>query len=221
MSQGRRFKFNGSTFKVQTALAAGKAVTNITKADPGVVTSSAHGLLTGGVGKFTLIDGMTQVNGNLYVVDNPLTNTFELAGTNTTAYDAFAAGSPADGIFSPVTFSDFCELTGVDQQDAGAATIEVTTICSTAKEFEQGLSDSGTLKLDFNWAGNEAVQAAMRAAKISGDALAFKITFPGDGGIAIMIGTVLQTSFQGSVNNVWTGSASIKLTGEVFVLEAP
>ncbi len=35
-----------------------------------------------------------------------------------------------------------------------------------------------------------------------------------------MVGTVQQTSMQGSVNGVWTGSATIKLSGEVFVLEA-
>lgn len=220
MSQGKRYKFNGSTFAVQTGLGADKSVTNITNADPGVVTSAGHGQAAGDVAKFALLDGITPLNGNLYVVDNPDTNSFELSGTDTTDSGTFEAGSPPDGKFNPVTFSPFCELTGLNQDDAGAATIEVTTICSTAKEFEQGLSDSGTLKLDFNWAGNESVQSALRAAKRSGDELAFRISFPKDGGIAIMPGTVLQTSFQGAVNGVWTGSASIKLTGEVFVLPA-
>lgn len=218
MSSGVRYKFQGSTFKVQTGLSSTqKAVTGITSANPGVVTSTAHGYVLGDVVKLSSIQGMTQVNGNLFPVDNPATNTFETA-TDFSAYDAFVTGSPANGVAQVVTFSTFCELTSVDQQDAAANTIEVTTICSTAKEFEQGLSDSGTLKLDFNWAGNEAVQAALRAAKVSGAQTAFQLTFPGSGGTVIMIGTVQSESFQGSVNGVWTASASIKLTGEVFVL---
>lgn len=220
MSQGKRYKFNGSTFKVQTALGAAQPITGITQADPAVVTSAGHGNVDGDVVKMTVPadGGMTELDGNLYVVDNAST-TYELSGVDSTGYTAFAAGSP-NPYAQRVTFSNFCELTGANQQDAGADTIEVTTICSTAKEFEQGLSDSGTLQLDFNWAGNETVQAALRTAKLSGDQLAFKITFPGTGGTVIMIGTVTATSFQGAVNGVWTASASIKLTGEIFVLPA-
>ena len=218
MAQGKRYKFNGSTFKVQTALGSAQPITAISQADPAVVTSAGHGNVDGDVVKMFIDAGMTELDGNLYVVDNAST-TYELSGVDATGYTAFVAGSP-NPYAKRVTFSTFCELTGANQQDAGADTIEVTTICSTAKEFEQGLSDSGTLQLDFNWAGNETVQSALRDAKISGDQLAFKITFPGTGGTVIMIGTVTATSFQGAVNGVWTGSASIKLTGEVFVLPA-
>lgn len=217
MSAGKRYKFQGSTFKVQTALGAAQEITAITKADPAVVSSAAHGNVTGDVVKLTIDSGsMYELNGNLYAVDNEASGTYELAGVDSTDYTTFAAGSPFD-YAQKVTFSNFCELTSVNQQDGGADEIEVTTICSTAKEFEQGLSDSGSLTLDFNWAGNETVQAALRTAKVSGDQLAFKITFPGTGGIVIMIGTVQSTSFQGAVNGVWTASATIKLTGEIFV----
>ena len=170
MSSGKRYKFNGSQFKVQTSISAtAKEITAITKADPAVVSSASHGYVTGDVVKLTIASGsMYELNGNLYAVDNEASGTYELAGTDSTNYTTFAAGSPFD-YAQAVVFSSFCELTGANQQDAGADTIEVSTICSDAKEFEQGLSDSGTLTLDFNWAGNETVQAALNAAKISGD----------------------------------------------------
>lgn len=214
MASGKRFKFNGSTFQVQTGYAATKTITGITKANPGVVSSAAHGLLLGAIGKIAAVAGMTEVNGNLYVVNNPASGTFELAGTDTTNYTTYTSG----GTFAPAVMSSFCELTGVNQQDDTADEIEVSTICSTAKEFEQGLSGSGTLQLDFNLAPNEAVQTALRTAKLSGDAIGFKITLPGSGGSLIMFGTVQQTSFTGAVNGVWTASATIKLTGPIFVL---
>ena len=218
MSQGKRYKFNGSQFKVQTALGSAQPITGVTQANPPVVTSAGHGNVDGDVVKmyFPADAGMIELDDNLYVVDNAAT-TYELSGVDATGYTAFAAGSPLP-YAQRVTFSNFCELTGANQQDGGADQTDVTTICSTAKEFEQGLSDSGTLALDFNWAGNQAVQTALREAKISGDQLAFKIIFPNNGGTVIMIGTVQSTSFQGSVNGIWTGSAQIKLTGEIFVL---
>lgn len=216
MSSGKRYKFNGSTFGVQTGLGSPKTITGITAADPPVVSATAHGFVLGSVVRFDNIGGMTELEDQIYPVDNPASGNFEIP-IDGSGYTAFSAGSPA-AIATPLTFSAFCELTGVNQQDGGADEIEVSTICSTAKEFEQGLSDSGTLQLDFNWAGNEAVQTAIREAKLSGDQLAFRVTFPGDGGFVIMIGTVQSSSFQGAVNGVWTASATIKLTGEIYVI---
>lgn len=215
MTVGVRYKFIGSTIKVQTALGNAVTVTDITRADPGVVTAAGHGAVEGDAVYIT----DTNIPDGLYPVDNPTSSTFEIA-TDTTNYDAFVAGSPTgDSRLRVVTFSTFCELTGLNQQDGGADQYDATTICSTAKEFEQGLSDSGELTLDFNWAGKETVQAALRAAKISGDQIAVKVTFPGAGGIALMFGTVQTTSFSGSVGDgIWRASASIKLSGEVFVL---
>lgn len=217
MAAGKRFKFNGSTFQVQTGFIADspvQAITAITKANPGVVTATGSNYDDGAVLRLAGIVGMTELNGNLYVADDTTSNNFELANTDTTGYTTYISG----GTVSEVAFSAFCELTGVNQQDGAADQVEVTTICSTAKEFEQGLSDSGTIQLDYNFAPNEGVQAAIRAAKISGDAIAFKVTLPGTGGVIVMLGTVQQSSFNGAVNGVWTGSSTIKLTGDIFVL---
>lgn len=218
MSQGKRYKFNGSTFKVSTGYGANKTITGITNANPGVVSVAAHGGVLGDVVLLT-DPGIQQLDGALYPIDNPLTGSFELP-VDTTDYDVFAAGSPTgDSHINFVTFSTFCELTGVNRQGGSADQIEVSTICSDAKEFEQGLSDAGTLQLDFNLAVLETVQAAMKDAEESGDKMAFKITFPNGGGTVILIGTVQQSSFNGAVNGVWKGSVTVKLTGKMYVLD--
>lgn len=217
MAGGKRYKFAGSTLEVQTGYVAAsppQAITAITAAFPPVVTATGSDYDDGTVVRISGVVGMTELNDNVYVTDDGTANDFELAGVDATAYTPYASG----GIVEEAAFSNFCELTGVNQQDAAADQIEVTTICSTAKEFEQGLSDSGTMQLDYNFAPNEAVQAAIRAAKISGDAIAFRVTLPKQGGIIILIGTVQQSSFTASVNGVWTGSTTVKLTGELFVL---
>ncbi|MNK93878.1 Phage tail protein [compost metagenome] len=216
MAAGKRLKFQGSTLQVSTGAAAIKTITDISETDPALVTSVAHGLLLGAVGRIAAVVGMTELNGNLYVVDNPDTDDFELAGVDATGYAPYTSG----GTFAPLIFSAFCELTGVDQQDGTTDEIDVTTICSTAKEFETGLSDAGTLTLNYNFAPNTGVQAAMRAAKVAGEEIAVRIVFPNGGGTIVMIGSVQQSSFSGAVSGVWTGSTTLKLSGEIFVLAA-
>jgi hypothetical protein len=218
MSSGKRYKFNGSTFAVQVGEGSPTTVTGATAANPVVISAAAHPFTLGDVVRLDNIDEPAQLNGGTYAVDNPASGTFELAGVDGTGYMTFDAGTPAAQAF-PATFSDFCELTGMNQQGGGADQIEVSTICSTAKEFEQGLSDTGTLQLDFNLAPMEDVQTALREAELNGDQIAFKVVLPTDGGTCIMIGTVQSTSFQGTVNGVWTGSATIKLSGQIFWLE--
>ena len=88
------------------------------------------------------------------------------------------------------------------------------------KEFEVGLSDSGTLQLDYLFAPHQPVQAAMRAAKKSGDIIAFLLTMPKDGGRLLAFGSVQQQSVTGSNGALWSGSATVRLTGEIVVLEA-
>lgn len=216
MSQGKRYKFPGSSFAVQTGLAATTAITAITQANPGVVSSAAHGLLEGDVAKLAAIVGMTQLNNNLYVVDDPAAGTFELMDTDTTDYTAYTSG----GTVAKVNFTNFCELTNYNQQDGAADEYDATTICSTVKEFEVGLSDPGTLQIDYLYAGAQPVQAALKAAKISGDIIAFKLQLPKDGGTIICFGSVQQQSLTGGNGSLWVGSATIRLTGDITYLPA-
>jgi len=72
-------------------------ITGITAADPGVVTSVAHGLANGDTVLIEDVVGMTTVNDTRYVVANKTDDTFELtteAGVDvdTSAYTAYASG---------------------------------------------------------------------------------------------------------------------------------
>src|SRR6266566_3762919 len=68
-----RFFNNGAS-----VLEATKAITGIAKANPAVVTSAAHGYSNGDWVFITAVGGMTQVNGNYYIVAGAATNTFQL-----------------------------------------------------------------------------------------------------------------------------------------------
>lgn len=71
-----------------------KAVTGITKANPGVVTATAHGFSTGDKIKLESVGGMTQVNNNYYTITVLTADTFDI-GVDTTAYGTYTSGGTA------------------------------------------------------------------------------------------------------------------------------
>jgi hypothetical protein len=77
---------------------AAVTITNITQADPGVVTAAAHGFSDGDQVRISGVVGMTEVNNRVFSVSNPATNTFELRGADdsfdwdTTAHTAYSSG---------------------------------------------------------------------------------------------------------------------------------
>lgn len=57
-------------------------ITGATAANPVVITAAAHGLSDDDWVYITSVSGMTQLNGNFYIVANATTNTFELTDTD-------------------------------------------------------------------------------------------------------------------------------------------
>jgi hypothetical protein len=98
-----RFVQDGS-YITETA----KTPSAITQANPGVVTSAAHGYENGDWLKLDGIGGMTELNGRTVIVANKAANTFELtdhtgANINTTAFTAFTAGGNLRRVYEVVT----------------------------------------------------------------------------------------------------------------------
>ena len=67
------------------------AITAITNANPGQVTSTAHGLTSGTQVRFIGVGGMTQLNGNVYTVTFVDANNFTI-GVDTTTYGTYTSG---------------------------------------------------------------------------------------------------------------------------------
>lgn len=212
MAGGKRYKFHGSTFQVMTGLdedSPNPAITAITKADPPVVTSAGHGLADGDVVMIVDVAGMTEVNGELYIVSNKTNDTFELTDVRGAGYGTYASG----GEIQKATLSNFCELTNYNRQGGTSPEIPATSVCSTAQEFEIGLPDYGTTQIDYNFAPQTAVQLAVQAYYDSGEKIAVKVTLPGTGGTMLQLGYIQQTNEQAGVGGLWSGSLTIRNTG--------
>lgn len=84
-------------------------ITNISQANPAVVTATGHGYSDGDEVVISGVTGMTQVNGRSFVVEDTTTNTFTLRaadGTtliNSTGYDAYVSGGVAKKVYEITT----------------------------------------------------------------------------------------------------------------------
>jgi hypothetical protein len=83
-------------------------ISAITKANPAVVTATAHGFSNGDSVIISGVVGMTQVNNLTFTVANKATNTFELSGINSTGYTTYVSGGNAlKSGYGPSTVSYF------------------------------------------------------------------------------------------------------------------
>ena len=85
-----------------------KTISGITKANPGVVTATAHGYSNGDFVVISAVAGMTQVNGKTYKVSNKATNTFELqdvdgSNVDTSGYSTYSSAGTANKIYQITT----------------------------------------------------------------------------------------------------------------------
>jgi hypothetical protein len=108
---------------VQTALGANKTISAITKANPGVVTSTAHGLSNGTFVLLTVV-GMFELDGVVARVANQTTNTFELEGIDTTLYNTFTSGTA-----NAITFgASMSTAQGVNVSGGDPEFVDITTV---------------------------------------------------------------------------------------------
>jgi hypothetical protein len=212
MSSVSAYKFHGSQIQVLVGFTADSpvtAITAITNANPAVVTDTGHPLADGDVVEITGVVGMTEVNSGRYVVEVIDANSFSLLGVDSTGYGTYTSG----GTYEIGDFSNFCDLTNYNRTGGTSPEIQTTALCSVAQEYLLGLPDFGTTAIDFNFAPATAIQQAIQAAYVSGDLIAVKVTLPDSGGTMVQMGFVQQTSESAGVGGIWTGSMTVRNTG--------
>lgn len=217
MSAGKRHKFNGSAIRFVTGFDSSTpgpmSVSAITNANPAVATVDSTTVLgsTGDVGviKLTSVEGMTELNNEVALVEVVDGTHVNLLGVDSSGYGTFSGTALA----LPGTFSNWCEITGFNRQGGTSPELPASTVCSTFAEFEIGLPDFGTVQVDFNFAPETAVQQALDAFQQSGDKTAIQYEPPSGAWQRTVLGFVQQTGEQGANGALWTGSATIRGTG--------
>lgn len=198
--------------------AAGTAltITAATNAKP-MVLSTVGTAAVGDIIVLGKITGMEDLEGQAGVV------TAITPGTSVTvdidASKETAAGTA--GTATHVAVTDWecgCELKSFSVAQEAATSIDVTTLCSTAKESVQGLKGSFTVSFDGNQSFTDAFYAECLAAQNDGKARLFKVEFPptkaGEKYVDFFHGFVQNVDYSVGVDQAITVSGSIKGTGE-------
>lgn len=203
------YNAQGAICTIGTVIAA-KTLTAISKANPAVLTSSAHGLVDGDVVKPASVVGMTEINGKVGVVRVLTANTFELCGVDSTSFSTYTSGGTVTGVAARL--GNWTTWNGLDGQ---ASDIDVTDLDSVAKEYRAGLVDFGQITLNVQVKDDDDGQMALRGSQAaSGPSSKMVITFK-NGKTRTFQMYCKQTPESGGVDQVITGSFTCKISGPV------
>lgn len=176
-------KWSNVAVAMQSALAASVSVTAVTKAATGVATAASHGYANG---DYVVINaqGMWQINSRCFRVANVATNTFELEGIDTTAFDTFVSGTA-----QKVTFgTSITTATSLSSSGGDFDFIDTTTIHGNARTQIPGLPSAATYTFENIWDVSDAGLVAMKAASDAQSKRAFKFTFGSGGQVMVFLG---------------------------------
>ena len=123
-----------------------RAITGITRANPGVVTSNNHGFANDSYVYITGVNGMTQINNLAFQVKNRTTNTFQLrpvtnpggSNLNTSGYSAYTNGGSAivPSTTAGAQYFRFSNASGTTQQR-----VHVMSTCVTERVGANAYTD--------------------------------------------------------------------------------
>lgn len=152
-------KWANVAVSVQSALAATKTITAITKASTGVVSSTAHGYSNGDY-VLILAQGMYQVNYRVFRVSAVATDSFSLEGEDTTNYGTFVSGTA-----QKITFgTTLATLTNINASGGDFDFVDTTTIHDSIKTQIPGLGNPSTYNFESFWDPSDAGLVALKSA---------------------------------------------------------
>ena len=152
-------KWSNVAVSVQSALAATKTITAITKASPGVVSSTTHGYSNGDYVLLS-IQGMYQLNYRVMRVSAVATDSFTLEGEDTTNYATFTSGTA-----QKITFgTTLATLTNINASGGDFDFVDTTTIHDSIKTQIPGLGNPSTYQFESFWDPSDAGLVALKSA---------------------------------------------------------
>ncbi len=170
---------------MQSALAAAKTITAITKANPGVVSSVAHGYSNGDY-VYLSVSGMHQLNEKVVRVAGVAADTFQLEGVDTTLFDTFSSGTA-----EKITFgTSITTATTITVSGGNFELIDKTTIHESVKSSLPGSPEPSNFAMDHIHDISDAGLLAMKSASDVQGKRAFKFQWGTGGQIMVFAGAV-------------------------------
>lgn len=157
----------GSTFGTD------KTIVGITKANPAVVTVTAHGFANGDWIWLTLVEGMTELHNRLVRIAGVTTDTFQVEGLNSTTFGTFAAGT-CKKVTAFVTAAEAADI----QSSGGDARTVDTSVLLDDEDQEEFVSNAPVrYNITNQFAVSSSAQALATSLSDTNAQAPFKITF--------------------------------------------
>ena len=144
------------------------AISSISKANPGVVTTSAaHGFAAGDRVVMKNVKGMTQVNGKVYTVGNTTSTTFQIKDDNnnnldTSGYTTYVSGGTAALLLTDISVDAFRAADVGKFILANGGVLEVLTIVSANEIEALVLKTLNSTEDTSNWTLEEPTWSSTR-----------------------------------------------------------
>jgi len=194
-------------------------ITAVTKASEAVASSVLADPAIGDVVRFISVASMPEIDGQAGAVTAVSAGVSFTVDIDSTGY----ATAGAAGTATQLVFVEGCEIKTFSGFDGQAAEVDITTLCSEAREYLIGLQDFGNLSFDVNYVPNDPFQMECMDAKGKGARRTFTLTLPpGQDGkqfVWIFDAFVRQFTIAGGVDQAVTGSVSLRITGAPKIYE--
>lgn len=212
---------SGLKLFMESAIATAKTISGITKAAPGVVSSTTHGFVNNDI-VLLEVQGMVELNGRLFKVVNVAADTFQLAGVDgTTGIDTTLYNTFSSGTAKKVTLGT--SITGVQEftfSGGDIKTVDTTTVNDLVDTQIVVGAAAQAADLTMQWDPSSAAQQAMISAFQTRANKGFKVMWP-DGAFVLWYGTVGYTGAPGGgKQGVTTSPAKITMLGGLTVCAA-
>ena len=196
---------------------AAVAITSVTRANPGIVTRTAHGLAAGSVAYFNGLVGMPQLDGQPIRIDlngSPSVNEFLTEGVDTTDFDIFTSGT-----LIPITAWQTLEQATTYQIGGGAAkTEDVSTLLDSIEKLESMKLAAETVTIDLlSYTVDNTALAKIRSVAKAAKKMVFRITLH-DGAQRVFRGSPSIPGESASQGSVGKGQLNVTIQGGVAYL---
>lgn len=198
--------------EVENTVGTATAITGITNANPGVVTSAAHGLSNGAWVKLAISDGMVELDQQVVRVANVATDTFELESIDTTNFSTYASGT---NTWQEVTaWYTVAASTGVDIGNASPTEIDGTRLIDKKTVTLYGLPGSISGTIDIQHDPHSTAIQKLKAASTA-DLLAFRVTWSNDNKCGFGAITAYSGGWSAALNSIVSGQIPVTVPAEL------
>ena len=212
---------SGLKLYMESAIAAATTITAVTRAAPGVFSAAGHTFVNGDV-VLLEVQGMVELNGNLYKIVNQAAGTFQIAGIDgATGIDTTLFSTFTSGTAKKITLGT--SITGVQEFNFAGGdikTVDTTTVNDVVDTQIVVGASAQSADMTMQWDPAAAAQQAMLAAFRTRANKGFKVMWP-DGAFVLFYGTVGYTGAPGGgKQGVTTSPAKITMLGGLTICAA-